>query len=347
MSGERYSHVKLFLNEQKSILKELSQALWNKPELGFEEKFAHGYLTDLLQQQGFEVQRSYKLPTAFRADFCLDKNSNGPAIAVLCEYDALPMIGHACGHNLIAECGVGAAMAVKAMLESGKVNSSAKLVVLGTPAEEGGGGKIKLVDMGGFEDIDMAMMVHPAPGNFAHPLGYLCTTYVMVKFRGKTAHAANYPWCGHNALDAVVQSYTSISSLRQQMKPDWRVHLNIVDGGRALNCIPDTASMEIGMRALSVVDLEELKGKIMCCVSGASMAMQCEIETTDLMAYKNVISNFQLAKTYRKYSEMSGEKFLDDDPHQTLVTFGSTDMGDVTHIMPGIHPKFFIGNSLL
>ncbi|KAG1661064.1 Peptidase M20 domain-containing protein 2 [Nymphon striatum] len=345
---EIYEGMRVAILKEKSKLKEVSQNIWEHPELAFEEVFAHDLLCDALENYGFTVSRSYKLSTAFKAEFKIDSETTqkGRTVAIICEYDALPELGHGCGHNLIAECGLGAALGVKAIMESRMSGVVGTLVVMGTPAEEKGKGKVKLIEAGAFNGIDMALMAHPGPGNLAHPLTYLALTEFDVKFVGRAAHAANYPWGGINALDGVVLCYSNITALRQQMKPSWRVHMNITNGGAALNVIPEIAEMQIMVRALTFSELEILKKDIINCIHGAATASKCEVSITEGVSMKNVMSNYELAKTYRKYSEMSGEKFLDDDPHQTIVTSGSTDMGNVTHIMPGIHPKFFIGKQV-
>ncbi|KAG1676309.1 Peptidase M20 domain-containing protein 2 [Nymphon striatum] len=339
---EIYEGMRVAILKEKSKLEEVSQNIWEHPELAFEEVFAHDLLCDALENYGFTVSRSYKLSTAFKAEFKIDSETTqkGRTVAIICEYDALPELGHGCGHNLIAECGLGAALGVKAIMESRMSGVVGTLVVMGTPAEEKGKGKVKLIEAGAFNGIDMALMAHPGPGNLAHPLTYLALTEFDVKFVGRAAHAANYPWGGINALDGVVLCYSNITALRQQMKPSWRVHMNITNGGAALNVIPEIAEMQIMVRALTFSELEILKKDIINCIHGAATASKCEVSITEGVSMKNVMSNYELAKTYRKYSEMSGEKFLDDDPHQTIVTSGSTDMGNVTHIMPGIHPKW-------
>lgn len=346
--SEIYNDVKDAILKERSKLEEVSQSIWEHPELKFEEFFAHDLLTKVLEDYGFTVSRCYKLPTAFKAEFRLNSGTpnEGHTIAIICEYDALPGLGHGCGHNLIAECGLGAALGVKAVIESKKYNTIGTLVVMGTPAEERGGGKVKLIEADAFKGIDMAFMAHPGPGNLAHPLAYLAITEFDVKFEGRAAHAANYPWGGINALDGVFLCYSNITALRQQMKPSWRAHMIVTNGGVALNVIPEVAEMKIAVRALTFSDLEILKKDILICINAAAMASRCQVSISEGLSLKNLKSNYELAKTYRKYSEMSGEEFVDDDPHQTLVTSGSTDMGDVTHIMPGIHPKFFIGKQV-
>ena len=227
------------IDDHKDELIALSGDIWENPELSFEEFKAHELLTDYLEKESFAVERSYTgIKTAFRATF----GSGRPNVCVICEYDALPDIGHACGHNLIAEAGVAAGLGIKAAMESCQGGIKGWVTVLGTPAEEGGGGKILLIENGAFEDVDVAMMVHPAPLNFVSAPFLASCTY-QITYTGKPAHAAAFPWEGVNALDAAVIAYNSISALRQQMKPDWRVH-GVITGGRGRsNIIPDKAVM--------------------------------------------------------------------------------------------------------
>ena len=211
-------------------LYELSSEIWRNPELGFKEYKAHELLTSFLEKKGFAVEHSFTgIETAFRATF----GSGRPNVCVICEYDALPEIGHACGHNLIAEAGVAAGLGLKTALES-KNASKGRVTVLGTPAEEGGGGKVYLIENGAFEDVDIAMMVHPAPYTVLMPT-FSAIGEFKITFTGKASHAAAFPWEGVNALDAAVLAYNSISVLRQQMKPTWCVHGIITNGGAKPN----------------------------------------------------------------------------------------------------------------
>ncbi|XP_003392005.2 PREDICTED: peptidase M20 domain-containing protein 2-like, partial [Amphimedon queenslandica] len=206
------------IEKEKESLKALSHEIWSNPELNYEEVIAHKVLTDYLEAKGFAVDREFcNIKTAFRARF----GSGSPNVCVICEYDALPTIGHACGHNLISEAGVAAGLGVKAYLETTGLTGT--ITVLGTPAEEGGGGKILLIERGALKGIDVSMMVHPAPFEIIMP-NHLSCAQLTVEFTGKAAHAAAFPWEGVNALDAAVLAYTNVSLLRQQMKPSWRVH---------------------------------------------------------------------------------------------------------------------------
>ena len=226
------------IDTHRDGLKDLSASIWSNPELGLEEHGAHKLLTDYLEEKGFAVELGYTgLETAFRATF----GSGRPNVCVICEYDALPEIGHACGHNLIAEAGVAAGLGLKAALEC-EGAPKGRVTVMGTPAEESVGCKIELIENGAFEDIDIAMMVHPFPETHIRPI-YNALRVLRAGYTGKAAHAAAYPWEGVNALDAVVAAYTSVSVLRQQMKPTWRVHSVITKGGAKPNIIPEYAEL--------------------------------------------------------------------------------------------------------
>ena len=323
------------IDENTEELKTISEKIWSSPELCYKEHKAHDLLTDFLEKKGFSVERSYTgIETAFRATF----GSGRPNVCVICEYDALPEIGHACGHNLIAEAGVAAGLGLKAALESSNAPKG-RLTVMGTPAEEGGGGKIKLINNGAFEDIDIAMMVHPAPHS---AIRLICTSIssLQVTYTGKAAHAAAFPWEGVNALDAAVMAYTSISVLRQQMKPAWRVHGIITNGGAKPNIIPEKTSMEYYIRAPNKSDLALLRNKVDCCFEAAAKSTGCDVEILEDMApHLDIASNLTLAKKFGDNWGALGASF--DDIYELG---GSTDMGNVSYTVPSIHPCYQIGS---
>ena len=321
----------------KGELKELSGEIWEHPELGFQEHKAHELLTHFLEQKGFAVERGFSgIETAFRAT----TGSGKPNVCVICEYDALPDIGHACGHNLIAEAGVAAGLGVKAALET-KGAPAGTLTVMGTPAEEGGGGKICLIDKGAFADIDTAMMIHPAPYSAIKP-GFIATSMYTVSFTGKAAHAATHPWEGVNALDAAVMTYNSISVLRQQMKPDWRAHAIITNGGKKANVIPDNAAMEVWVRAPTKHEIEVLVSKVKACIEGAAKASGCEYSIEQQgKTFENVRSSHTLAVLYAENLRKKG--FTDFELEPLAGETGSSDMGNVSNTVPSIHPMYKIG----
>ena len=324
------------VDNSKAALLEVSDDIWRNPELGFQETRAHSLLTAFLEKSGFAVERSFsRLQTAFRATF----GEGRPNVCVVCEYDALPEIGHACGHNLIAEAGIAAGLGVKAALENGGAPTGT-VTVLGTPAEEGGGGKQLLIDNGAFEDVDVAMMVHPASATALMPK-FLAVSFLKIEFTGKAAHAAAHPWEGLNALDAAVMAYNSISALRQQMKPDWRVHGIISNGGSKPNIIPEKTSMEYMIRAPDRIDLKLLVGRIRACFEAAAMATGCQVQVINTApSYDNLLSNEVLATLFAENMKYFNVPFA-----KTTKLSGSTDMGNVSHVVPAIHPKYAIGSS--
>ncbi|XP_075529399.1 xaa-Arg dipeptidase-like isoform X2 [Dermacentor variabilis] len=216
--------VEAAINSRADTLTLLGQYLWRNPELAFAEVKAHDYISSYLENEGFKVARNYVLPTAFRAQF----GDGDVTVAVLCEYDALPGLGHACGHNLIAQGSVAVAVAVKEALRRAPLRG--KVVLLGTPAEEGGGGKVHLLKAGAFEGIHFALMAHPSTRNVA-ACGTTSATKYAVTYKGLPAHSAAAPWQGRNALDAAVAAYVNVALLRQQISPECRVSgLRFPDG---------------------------------------------------------------------------------------------------------------------
>ncbi|XP_046325507.2 peptidase M20 domain-containing protein 2-like [Haliotis rufescens] len=319
-------------------LNEISQTIWEKPELYYEEINAHQVLTDFLEKHGFKVERNYKLNTAFRAVFGQD--GIGPHVAVLCEYDALPEIGHACGHNLIAEVGVAAGLGVKAALQA--TGKGGKLTVLGTPAEEDGGGKLDLINANVFNDVDVAMMAHPSPYVTACPL-FLAVVSCTIKFHGKSSHAAGFPWNGINALDAAVLCYQNISCLRQQMRPDWRVHGIIKKGGVKANVIPEVSELAYSLRTPTDKELNVLKEKVSKCIEAAASATGCTVEYEfDPKEYSNVVTNRTLANAFVANAKVIGVEFTQQEKLKG-VCIGSTDMGNVSYVVPSIHPIYYVG----
>ena len=327
------------IDDNKNELISLSDAIWKEPELCFQEFKAHQLLTDYLEKKGFIVERSYTgVKTAFRATF----GSGRPNVCVICEYDALPDIGHACGHNLIAEAGVAAGLGLKAALEACQDGLKGRVTVLGTPAEEGGGGKVLLIENGAFDDVDVAMMVHPAPFNAVfHPC--LAMRSYQVTYTGRAAHAAAFPWEGVNALDAAVTAYNSISVLRQQMTPDCRVHGVIKEGGVKPNIIPEKAVMEYYVRASKRSERDHLVKKVIACFEAAAKATGCEVSVKETeKPYDDVVTNSTLGDCYEKNMvELMGDIQWEKDSSKS----GSTDMGNVSYKVPSIHVMYSIGTA--
>ena len=324
------------IEKHSQELNKVGEDIWKNPELGFEEIKAHDLLTNFLKKNGFNVEKSFLgIKTAFRATFGHDAKPN---ICVICEYDALPVIGHACGHNLIAETGIAAGLGIKAALEANGAPKG-KVTVMGTPGEEGLGGKVKLIEKDAFKDIDIAMMVHPCPYNVLEPV-FLANAKFKVTFHGKEAHAAAAPWEGINALDAAVLAYSSISVLRQQLKPTVRIHGIISEGGIKPNIIPAKTVMEYFVRALTREDVNELKPKVISCFEAAAKATGCTVDIDQpYPSYENMLYNEIVSNLYKTNSEQCGIKYV-----ELTKPVASTDMGNVSHLIPAIHPVYQVGD---
>eukprot|EP00058_Branchiostoma_floridae_P002591 XP_002588079.1 hypothetical protein BRAFLDRAFT_83080 [Branchiostoma floridae] len=316
-----------------SDLYDLSQEIWKNPELAFKEHHAHKVLTDFLEKQGFRVDRHYKLETAFRAVYGKD---GGVHVCVICEYDALPGIGHGCGHNLIAEVGVAAGIAIKTAIQD--LKQPVKLTVMGTPAEEWGSGKIFLIKDGCFKDVDFAMMAHPFTFNVSR---WRCLAIVTgeVIYKGVASHPAYQTWEGTNALDAAVLCYSNISVLRQQMRPHHQVHGIIQNGGTHPDIIPSETKLIFYLRAHSETELKKLEKRVVGCVEAAALATGCQVEYNFKTDASNLIQNNTLASLYERNAEALGWTNCPDKSVTGAIS-GSTDMGNVTHVVPGIHPMF-------
>jgi len=316
------------IDAQRHQLSELSLKIHANPELGFHEVKATGWLTRYLEENGFSIERGIcELPTAFRASYGQGK----PAVAILAEYDALPGLGHACGHNLIATCAVGAAVASKLAINQ----FGGSILVIGTPAEELYGGKTIMIDRGVFNNVDMAMMVHPGVYNTATIHALACQN-LEVEFFGKAAHAAARPEAGINALEAMLNSFAAINSLRQHIKSTARIHGIITDGGQAANVVPAHSAANFIVRAEDDAYLDELKQKVLNCFIGAATASGARLEYKwDEVRYAPMRNNLTLARLFRQNMQSLGRRMQLFNPSSA---FGSTDMGNVSQLVPGIHP---------
>ncbi|XP_033739663.1 peptidase M20 domain-containing protein 2-like [Pecten maximus] len=320
-------------------LNKISQELWKNSEMNYKEHHAHTILTDFLENQGFHVDKKYKLDTAFRATFGNDRK--GPHVAVLCEYDALPENGHACGHNLIAELGVAAGVGIKAAMETSR-QPIGKVTVLGIPAEEGGGGKVILIDKHAFDNFDVVMTSHPEQTDSVRP-NLITIQRVTVTYKGKASHAAAFPWKGINALDAAVTCYQTVSCMRQQMKPTWRVNGIIKKGGVKANIIPEEAVLQYSIRAPNKTELNVLLEKMSHCFESAAKATGCKVECKNSdVPYLNFIGNKELASTFETNAKELGLAF-DEDRMCSEGIQASSDIGNVSYIVPSLHPVFHIG----
>ncbi|MEO8874561.1 MAG: amidohydrolase, partial [Polyangiaceae bacterium] len=298
------------------------------PELRFEEHRAAKWIGDLVEARGFRVERGIAgMPTSFRARA---GKVGGPKVAILAEYDALPEIGHACGHNLIAASAVGAFFAIAKVAE----NMGGEAILLGTPAEEGGGGKIKLIEAGAFEGVAAAMMFHPFDRDvLAHPA--LANAYVSFDFHGRPAHAAAAPHEGKSALTACMDAFRLIDGQRVHFKDGVRVHGFITEGGKAVNIIVEHASAEFSVRARDVAELARVQKIVERCARAAAMASDVEVKIDSRAGYRDMRNNMAIAKKFGEHFSALGRKPRDTDGR---VGAGSTDMGDVSHVIPSIHP---------
>ena len=306
----------------------ISHRIHDNPELGYQEKFASGLLCDTLEQNGFTVEREYVgLTTAF----CARRgNGRGPRVAFLAEYDALPGLGHGCGHNIIATSALSAGIGLGAVI--GELDG--EVWVIGTPAEETDGAKVVMVNKGAFNQIDAALMIHPHAGYY-YTTESLALDAIEVEFFGKPSHAAAAPWEGVNALDAILTTFNSLNALRQQILPDARIHGIISNGGAAPNIIPDHTMARFYLRAKQRSYLNELNQKFLACVQGAALATGTRFETR---MYENpfddMLNNVVLAERMRDYLiEIIGVQKVDRAPEH----FGSIDMGNVSHVVPAVH----------
>ncbi len=320
------------VESQRQQLIQLSLNIHDNPELGFEEEKASAWLASYLEDSGFHVERGIAgLATAFRATY----GQGSPTIALLAEYDALPKIGHACGHNIIGVSAVGAAVASKAIID--KLGGS--VVVMGTPGEEVFGGKIDMVKAGTFKEIDVAMLVHPEVRNMPTEEALACSS-LEVEFFGRPAHAAGQPHKGINALDAMILAFTSINSLRQHIRGDARIHGIITDGGEAPNIVPAHSAAVFLIRALDYDYLAELNDKVLNCFTGASIASGARLEYRWRdRTYAPMKSNMTLAGLFKQNLESLGRQVETCDPQFGM---GSTDMGNVSQVVPSIHPTIAI-----
>jgi amidohydrolase len=314
-------------------LMRISTEIHDHPELAYKEFRAYAQLVPFLKQQGFAMQdHAYGMETAFRGEW-----GDGPVTIGICaEYDALPEIGHACGHNLIATVGAGAASALAKALDP----SDARIVILGTPAEELYGGKIKMIDAGCFDDIDVAMMAHPAPVDIADAPMF-GVAHVDVEYHGKAVHASVFPEQGINALDAIVTAYQAIAQLRQHIRRDARLHGIITHGGDAANIVPERTKATFYVRSLKPWYLEELKKRVQACFEAGALASGCTmtVDWHEDAEYAPMKNNRTMSDAYRRNGEALGKQFIE----LRDISTGSSDMGNVSQVVPSIHPNFGVG----
>lgn len=329
--------IKKNVEGNKGLYLSASHQIHATPEIGNEEFFASGLLSGILEKEGFEVERAVAgHETAFLARKKSDKP--GPSIAFLAEYDALPGLGHGCGHNIIGTTSVAAAIALSKVIDE----TGGEAVVFGTPAEEGGpngSAKGSFVKHGLLEGIDAALMVHPS-NHTRLTSSSLAVDPLDFEFIGKPAHAAASPEEGINALDAVIQLFNGINALRQQLKDDVRIHGIITHGGDAPNIIPEYAKARFFIRATTRTSLNEVTRKVKAVAEGAALATGAKL---NVIAFQNEVDNLLLNKTYdqvfKEVIEDLGETVVEGDRDG----IGSTDAGNISQVVPTIHPYIKIG----
>lgn len=316
------------IDTRRQQLGELSQKIHAHPEVAFQEFQAVAWLTEYLEENGFRVERGIcDLPTAFRGSY----GDGKPAIAVLAEYDALPGLGHGCGHNLIATSAIGAGVAARQAVD----RYGGSIMVIGTPAEESYGGKAIMAEKGAFDNLDAAMMVHPGGVNIA-TIHTLACQALEVEFWGRAAHAAARPEAGINALEAMIQSFNAINSLRQHIREKARIHGIITDGGEAPNIVPAHTAASFMVRAEDDTYLDEVKEKVINCLAGAARATGARLEYRWAQTrYAAMLNNLTLARLFQHNMKLLGHRvYLGDD---TVMSF-STDVGNVSRLVPTIQP---------
>lgn len=325
-----YATVEETVTSRRDELIELSHAIHSEPELAFVEHRSCAKTRALVAERGFEITEAPAgLDTAFRASF----GSGSLVVGVCAEYDALPGIGHACGHNIIAASAVGTALALADVAD----DLGLTVVLLGTPAEEAGGGKVLMLDAGVFDDITVTVMLHAGPLDIARARS-LALSQVAVTYTGREAHAAVAPYLGLNAADAITVAQVAIGLLRQQMEPGHMAHGIVTEGGQATNVIPGRARMEYTMRANDAASLRTLEARMADCFLAGAVATGCGHDVSETEpAYHELTPDGWLAETFRGEMIRMGRTPVGPDI-EALLPLGSTDMGNVTQLMPGIHP---------
>ncbi len=322
------------VDHRREELIALSLKLHANPETAFQEEKAAAWLSEYLETEGFAVERGIcRIATAFRASY----GEGEPKVAFLAEYDALPVVGHGCGHNIIGAASTAAGLAAKAVSEE----TGGTVLVIGTPAEEAAGGKVYMADRGAFDGLTCAMLAHPGNRDVAVSYALACLE-LDVEFHGKAAHAAARPEAGLNALDAMIASFANIGLLRQQLRDSARIHGIITDGGQAVNVIPHHTAASLLIRAEDDAYLDDaLKEKVLACFQAGAQASGCRLEHSwsEESRYKSMRTNRVLAEVYRANIEALGRSVVEMETRRSM---GSTDMGNVSALVPAIHPTIAV-----
>ncbi len=320
----------------RNELLEVSHWVHAHPEIAWQEFESSQYLATFLESHGFSVERKFVgLDTAFKATF----GSGDLTIALCAEYDALPGLGHACGHNIIASASVGAALALKEVAN----DIDATIVVFGTPAEEGSGGKISMLSQNAFHGVDVAALIHPGPVDVDHGDPF-AVKHIDVAYTGKASHAAAYPEHGVNAADAFTIAQVAIGLLRQQLSPTVRVHGIVTRGGEAANAIPERTEGRWYVRANTLAQLDDIYQRVVKCFEAGAIATGCELHIEDdLNPYSEFTNHAQLTQRYRANAESLGRRFDAPEP-ATRMNRASTDMGNVSAVVASFHPYIGINS---
>ena len=318
----------------KERLVEISEFMYHNPELGNNEFKSVEQLISLLEEHNFKVEKEFLgLKTAFRAVY--DSNKPGLTVGYLCEYDALPEIGHGCGHNMIGTMSAGAGVILSKILDE----VGGRIIVYGTPAEETDGAKVIFAEQGVFEELDAAMILHPSDKTTKS--GTSMALYpLQFTYKGRTAHAASCPQDGINALNSVIQLFNGIDALRQHVTPDVRMHGIITQGGVAANIVPDEAVAQFYFRAAKKETLMELLEKVKKIAEGAALMTGATLEMERYeLPYDNLVTHENLSEAFTENMKALGITEFEEDK-----SFGSSDIGNVSHIVPTIHPTIGISN---
>lgn len=320
------------IDEKKEVITSLAKQIGENPELGFQEFQAAKLLGDTLKEAGYEVTQGLgSLETAFIGEL----GTGHPHIALLCEYDALPGIGHACGHNLIGAASVGAGLALAAV----NAHLPGKISIIGAPGEETGGGKTILVKEGAFQAIDAAMMFHPSSENILMSTSNALDALEFT-FEGKTAHAAGSPEKGINALDAAILLFNGVNALRQHVKDGTRIHGIITEGGKAANIIPDKAVAQFYVRASTRQYLDQVVSKVLDIAKGAAAMTGAQVSWYNFeYSNDNMVPNKALANVFKQNAVELGVEGI----RECRIGKGSSDMGNVSQVVPAIHPYLSVG----
>lgn len=321
------------LREIEESLIEMNQYIYENPELGNEEKLACNRICDLLRRHNFDVEREFiDIPTAFRATY--DSKKTGPTLVFMAEYDALPDIGHGCGHNMIATSSVGSGIVLSKLMDS----LGGKVIVLGTPAEENDGAKVDMVKAGVFDTVDVALIAHPSSST-AVRINCLAMEAIEFEFIGKAAHAAANPDQGINALDAVIASFNSINALREHVLSTTRIHGIITEGGSVANIVPERAVAQFYVRATEKDYLQEVVERVKNCARGAALSTGTKVNIRNYeKSYDNMVDNDALIALVEKNFKIAGL----GTAGQRNANLGSADAGNVSHVCPTVHPMFAI-----